>query len=252
MGAVADVGYESRRAGEMPVSIATGRDTCKLPDAAPFASFICHDLRHPLAAILAYSEILAEHQLNPSQRKDFHLEIQQAVSRMDDLIGQLLECSRGNDNLRPQLADIAGTVTQAIQVARARPEFGRIVVSYRHQGPTTGWFDPGKLQRAITNLVLNACEAVSPTSGRIEVSSLVHAERAELRVADNGPGIPDFVSRSLFQPFVSCGKKTGTGIGLAIAHKILRDHGGDMFLVSTGEKGTEFRLVLPLGCHGRS
>jgi len=251
MGAIADVAYENRRAGEMPISIATGRDTCRAPDAVPFASFIYHDLRHPLTAILAYSEMLAEHPLNWRQRKDFHLEIQQAVSRMDDLIRQLLECSKGNDRLRPQLADIAGTVTQAIQVATARPEFARIEITYRHQGPAMGWFDAGELQRAITNLVLNACEAVSATSGRIEVSSLVHGERAEVRVADNGPGIPDFVRRSLFQPFVSCGKKAGTGIGLAIAHKILSDHGGDIWLERTGEEGTLFRLVLPIGCPGR-
>ena len=247
MGALAEVTVENRSGGKIPVGIAAERSSRGEADAVPFASFIYHDLRHPLTAILAYSEILAEHPLNRRQRKDFHLEIQQAVSRMDDLIGQLLECSKGNDRLRPQLADIAGTVTQAIQVARARPEFGRIQVSHCHQGPTKGWFDPGELRRAITNLVLNACEAVSPTSGRIQVSSRVHEGHAEIRVSDNGPGIPDFVRHSLFLPFVSSGKKTGTGVGLAIAHNILRAHGGDLILESTGNTGTLFRMILPVG-----
>jgi signal transduction histidine kinase len=209
------------------------------------ASFIYHDLRHPLTAILAYSELLAESNLNRPQREDFHQEIRRAVNRMNDLLSLLLESSKDPETFRPEVADIAVTVKRAIQVVAARPEFRRIAIRYEHEGLTEGRFDPGGLQQVITNIVLNACEAVSPASGRVEVRSLGRQNYVEISVSDNGPGIPEPVRQAVFQPFVSYGKDGGTGLGLAIVQKILRAHGGDIWLDTTGEKGTHFRFVLP-------
>jgi signal transduction histidine kinase len=215
--------------------------------AGRWASFIYHDLRHPLTAILAYSELLAEYDLDRPQREDFHQEIRRAVSRMNDLISLLLEFSKDPETFRSEIADIVVTVKRAIQVVAVRPEFRRIAIHYEHEGLTEGRFDPGGLQQVITNIVLNACEAVSPTSGRVEVRSLGRPDCVEISVSDNGPGIPEPVRHAVFQPFVSYGKEGGTGLGLAIVQKILRAHGGDICLDTTGEKGTHFRFVLPFG-----
>jgi Histidine kinase-, DNA gyrase B-, and HSP90-like ATPase len=129
-----------------------------------------------------------------------------------------------------------------------RPDFRQIAVRYEHAGVTEGRFDPGGLQQVITNVVLNACEAVSPVSGRVEVTSLGRWDCLEIRVSDNGPGIPEPIRHVVFQPFVSCDKAGGTGLGLAIAQKILHDQGGEIYLDATDEKGTVFRLILPF--HG--
>jgi len=223
-----------------------GQDHPRLDTAAsPLAGFIYHDLRHPLTTILAYSELLANDDLNRSERKDFHREIRLAVGRMNDLISLLLEFSKDSDVLRPQLADIVSTIERGIRVVAVRSEFRRIVIRYEHQGLTEGWFDPGGLQQVMTNIVLNACEAVSPVSGRVEVRSMGREECVEISVSDNGPGIPEPVRHAVFQPYVSYGKEGGTGLGLAIVQKILRNHGGDIYLDKTDEEGTRFRLVLP-------
>jgi signal transduction histidine kinase len=213
--------------------------------AGPLAGFIYHDLRLPLTAILAYSELLAEDDLDRLQREDFHKEIRLAVCRMNDLISLLLECSKGSEALRSEVADIVDTVKRAIQVVAIRPEFSRIAICYEHEGLNEGWFDPGRLQQVITNIVLNACEAVSATSGRIRVRSVGRHDHVEIRIADNGPGIPEHIRHAVFQPFVSNGKKDGTGLGLAIVQKILRDRGGEIYLDATGEEGTLFRVVFP-------
>lgn len=209
------------------------------------ASFIYHDLRHPLTAILAYSELLAENDLDLPQREDFYQEIRRAVTRMNDLISLLLEFSRDPTTFRSEVADIAGTVKYAIQVVAIRPEFRRISICYEHEGLTEGQFDAGGLQQVITNVVLNACEAVPRASGRVEIRSSGRQGYAEISVSDNGPGIPMSLRHSIFRPFVSYGKEGGTGLGLAIVRKILRAHGGDVYLDATGENGTHFRLVLP-------
>jgi len=101
----------------------------------------------------------------------------------------------------------------------------------------------------VTNIVLNACEAVPAASGRVHVRSVGRRDGLEISVADNGPGIPEPVRHLVFQPFVSYGKQGGTGLGLAIAQKIRRDHGGDVYLDSAGEGGTLFRLYLPFTSH---
>jgi signal transduction histidine kinase len=65
-------------------------------------------------------------------------------------------------------------------------------------------------------------------------------------VGDNGPGMPEEARRNIFKPFTASTREGGTGLGLSIAHDIMRAHGGDIRLESSEEKGTLFRLVLPL------
>jgi len=101
----------------------------------------------------------------------------------------------------------------SIQTVKVLPEFESIVTTYSHEGEGFGWFDAGKLERVILNLFFNAGEAVPPDSGRIEVTSRVSERGIEIRVADNGPGIPDSIRENLFQPFVSYGKAKGIWIG---------------------------------------
>ena len=69
---------------------------------------------------------------------------------------------------------------------------------------------------------------------------------ARILIRDNGPGIAEPIRDHLFRPFVSFGKENGTGLGLTIAHKILRDHGGQLQLASTSSARTTFELTLPL------
>ena len=108
------------------------------------------------------------------------------------------------------------------------------------------WFDPQKLERALVNLLLNACEAVTPDSGKILLSTRQTPEGVEIRVADNGPGIPEPIRETAFQPFVSYGKENGTGLGLSVVHKIIKEHGGDLSVETTSQEGTVFKLTLPL------
>ena len=72
------------------------------------------------------------------------------------------------------------------------------------------------------------------------------ANAVEIRVSDNGRGIPESIRTQLFEPFVSYGKENGTGLGLTVVQKIIQDHGGDVNVEKTSENGTVFRVVLPL------
>lgn len=218
----------------------------RLATIGRMASSISHDLRHPLTAILAYAEFLAESDLNDSQRKDLYQEIRLAVTRMTDLIASLLEFSKAQEALRPVYGNMVDTVERAIRTVRVRPEFRTISITHFHEGSTEGWFDSKKLERVFHNLLLNACEAVPADSGKIEVNTLGTQDSVEIRIADNGPGIPESIRDHVFHPYVSYGKDNGTGLGLAVAQKIIQDHGGEVSVETTGEGGTVFKLRLPL------
>ena len=112
-------------------------------------------------------------------------------------------------------------------------------------GPIAGWFDPRKLERALYNLLLNACEAAPPVGGQIQVTAIEADGTITISVADNGPGIADSIRGRLFHPFVSYGKENGTGLGLAVVQKIVQDHGGEISVERTAEGRTVFRIVLP-------
>src|SRR5207253_8337275 len=123
------------------------------------------------------------------------------------------------------------------EAVRANPEFRNQSIIIDSSSDTGGTFDSQKLQRAFFNLLLNACEAVLPHSGQVRVSISGNKEALECRISDNGPGVPESVRDSLFEPFISAGKHNGTGLGLTIASKIIRDHGGQISVENTSPSG---------------
>jgi len=210
-------------------------------------ALISHDLRHPLSAILANAEFLSWADISETQRNDFYQEIRSAVEGMNELLTSLLECSTGRDTLRPAIRNIVETINRLIRRTTVRPEFRRITIQHHHEGTAVGWFDENCLERVITNLVLNACEAVSPASGQIVITTTGDRAWLQIGVWDNGPGIPPAIQTSAFEPFVSHGKAGGSGLGLAIAKKIVEDHGGEIYLDERNKTGTMFRIKIPFG-----
>jgi signal transduction histidine kinase len=217
----------------------------RLATIGRMASTISHDLRHSLTTILAYAEFLSEGTLRESRRVEYYQEIRQAVNQMTDQIQALLEFSRTKTVYRPVSANIAEVIERAVHAVKARPEFNGIQIITSFEGSTEGRFDSGSLERVFHNLVLNACEAVPQDSGRIEVRTRQTDEGLEIRVADNGAGIPEEIRDRIFQPFVTAGKDNGIGLGLAVVQKIIQDHGGQVGVESTGAGGTVLRISLP-------
>jgi signal transduction histidine kinase len=104
--------------------------------------------------------------------------------------------------------------------------------------------DRDQIFRVALNLLRNAAEAMEG-KGRIAVSAARREYAIEVEIADEGPGIPEAVRQTLFEPFVTASRAGGFGLGLAIARELVRGHGGELTLVSTGPGGTVFRFTLP-------
>ena len=209
------------------------------------ANSISHDLRHHLAAVVANAEFLYEAEKLRLNRDEVYMEIQAASEQMTELLDSLRDLSREQRNISPVHASIDQSVRRAIEAARARPELRDRDISVRVTGDMAGVFDPKKMERALLNLAVNACEAVPNRQGKIAFDIVSTPESFEIRVSDSGPGIPVAIRGNLFDPFVSAGKPNGTGLGLAIVSKIIADHGGTVSVESTSERGTTFLVKLP-------
>ena len=214
-------------------------------DVSRMVALICHDLRLPLTAILANAEFLTQSDISETERNEFYQEIRWSIDRMNEMVTSLLECSKGRDTLRPAARNIVDTVERAIRMTSVRQKFRHITIKHHHQGLAVGWFDSNRLERVVANLVLNACEAVSPDSGRIVITTAGNQACLQIGVWDNGPGIPPAIQDSVFQPSVSHGKAEGSGLGLAIAKKIVEGHGGEIYLDGESETGTLFTITIP-------
>ena len=209
------------------------------------ASSISHDLRHYLAAVVANAEFLYEAESLKLNRDEIYDEIKTAATQMTDLIDSLRELSYQRNAISPTRTRVGEVIRRAIEAVHARPDFRSakiILVSEDLEGV----FDARKLERVFFNLILNACEAAPGVDGLITVEAAQEGNSLEVRIRDNGPGIPPNIRNCVFDPFVSSGKPNGTGLGLAIVSKIVQDHFGKVVIEQTSEHGTTILVRLPL------
>ena len=218
----------------------------RLATIGRMASSISHDLRHQLTSIVANSEFLSEPDLNPEQSEELYQEIRDAVGRMTELIDSLLEFSKGRDALSLSYGSVEETMQEAIHSIHRHPSVQNVGIQLCCDGPCEGWFDARKLERAFYNLLLNACQAIAPNSGEVNVQIQRTAAGLEISMRDSGPGIPQHLRDRIFEPFVSYGKEHGTGLGLTIVQKIVEEHGGTIRLADASPGHTTFQVILPL------
>jgi signal transduction histidine kinase len=220
-------------------------ETERIAALARAASSISHDLRHYLAAVVANAEFLFEAESLKLNRNEIYEEIKTAANQMTDLIDSLRELSHQRNAITPVRTRIDQVIRRAIEAIHAKPEFRSARIRLVASDELEGMFDPRKLERVFFNLILNACEAAPGVDGLIRVEVKKKESYIEIRIEDNGPGIPASIRNSLFDPFVSFGKPNGTGLGLAIVSKIVNDHAGEVSIEQSSEVGTTILVRLP-------
>jgi signal transduction histidine kinase len=222
-----------------------------------FLGVAAHDLRTPLGIILGYSEFLldeADDALNDEHYR--FLDIIQSSSRfMLQLVDDLLDISTiesGHLELHPSPTDLVALVRRNVALNSVLAEKKRITLTYRQTEhiPSLSCDGP-KIEQVLNNLLSNAVKYSYPDS-KAEISLSRTDTEAIIAVHDHGQGIPADQLDSLFQWFGrtrtrgTAGEKS-TGLGLAIAHKIVLEHGGRMWVESEAGKGSTFYVALPLG-----
>jgi signal transduction histidine kinase len=219
-----------------------------------FLATLAHELRNPLAPIRTSIEVL-KHPGGPGEAEHAHRLIDRQMLHMVRLIDDLLDVSRITADklkLRMDPLDMNDVVQQAIETTRVPIDraFHELVVRLPPV-PVIVVGDSGRLSQVVANLIQNACK-YTPPGGRIEVSAAIAGVEVELRVKDNGVGIPALFLPRLFEKFSQVapalnGAEGGLGLGLAIVRELVTMHGGAVRVHSDGAGcGSEFIVALPL------
>ncbi len=211
----------------------------RLAEQAQFSAGMAHQIKNPLAALRGYVELLARGLADPAQRSIADKLVVE-IGALDRVVRDFLQFSRGAHGSieRVTLAQALRPVADA-----ARTAGGDRVTVHEPQVPDIEVeVDSTALREALGNVAANAAEAMRDDGGELWLRAEVSGKMVSIDVQDNGPGMPEDVKARLFQPFVT-GKADGTGLGLPIARRLLRDMGGDLELIRTGPEGTLFRAT---------
>jgi signal transduction histidine kinase len=220
----------------------------RLATIGRMARSVSHDLRHYLAAIYANSEFLSSQRLSEQERAEIFADVRAAVHGTTDMIDSLLIFSNTGAVIKRSPELMATLLERVVAIVRAHPdsESVTIVVSYGDPEQTALVADGKQIQRALCNLLLNACQVprTPGTKSKVKVVLDVQASEMTINVIDNGQGVPATIRENLFDPFVSEGKQKGTGLGLTLAHCIAVEHGGEVVLLRSEAGETIFQMKL--------
>ena len=217
----------------------------RLATIGRMASSVSHDLRHYLAAVYANAEFLSSPTLPSSERAELFEEIRLAVNGTTDMLDSLLIFSRTGSALQRVLATLASIAERAVAMVRTHPDAERVrVILEELDFDTSAAVDTKQIERAVYNLLLNACQSARESQGMREVRVSLQADvsHVSVTIVDTGPGVAEGIRESIFDPFVSQGKQRGTGLGLTLAASVAREHDGEVQLVSSRPGETVFCL----------
>jgi len=176
-------------------------------------------------------------------------------NKISSLVMDMLSFSKDREP-DPVPSDLTAVISDIVETVAQRAEEAGVVVCW--QPPDTFpklLFDPEGISRAVLNVVTNAIDAVEEQpAGRVEIAVELDEpqEAVQITVHDNGAGIPADTLPEIFNLFVSTKGARGTGLGLTVSRKILREHGGDITVKSSPETGSCFTLTFPFDLGGRA
>jgi len=220
---------------------------------------VAHDLRTPLSAVLGFTELLlGDEALTPAQR-ELSERVNSAARTMTTLTEELVEAvTAGVSPLRTEPVNLSLVVRQVIARHQLlQPPRGVQVVidkDLTRDAPTIVHGDEAKLERLLDNLVSNAVK-FSPAGGDVRVCVAHDARNAEIRVSDDGPGLPAAQLEKIFAPFhraPGAAAIPGVGLGLTIVKQVTERHGGHVHVESALGAGATFVVRLPLTSRART
>ncbi|MGH9612015.1 MAG: ATP-binding protein [Bryobacteraceae bacterium] len=243
-----EFGRLARAFNAMCASIQDGRGELirheRISTIGRLSTSIVHDLRNPLAAIYGGAEMLVDGELSPSQVQRLASNIYRSSRRVQELLQELVDVGRGKSHA-PEVCRVRDIIAAALEVYAGEAEAQSVVTKIDVPDNIELPLERARIERVFMNLIDNALAAM-PDGGSLRISAEAQASAVVIQVRDTGPGIaPDIRSR-LFQPFVSAGKKNGVGLGLALSHQTVLDHGGELWVDSQTVTGACFFLKLPL------
>ena len=232
------------------------RRSDRLAALGELAAGLAHEIKNPLTSLMTFSRHLPRRFDDEHFRAKFQSVVPRELERINGIVEGLLELARPA-RINFTAVRLPAPLERAAELYAQEMESRGVQVTrdYARDLPAV-WVDAEAVYQALVNLVRNALDAM-PSGGKLTLRAgwsdehhgvrpgLAGARRVRVEIEDTGIGIPGADADRVFNPFFST-KTGGTGLGLALTHKIIEDHGGSIDFRSTVGRGTVFRIVLPL------
>ncbi|TBR17774.1 PAS domain-containing sensor histidine kinase [bacterium] len=209
------------------------------------AAVLAHEIRNPLGSLVTAAASLGRPDLPPDDRGALTNVLRTESRRLSDTLTQFLQYARPREP-KLELADLAAVLTEVAALLRSdKGALGKVRLTLKADAALKPFpFDADQVRQVLLNIILNALQALAG-KGRVALSAEVRDGHAAVVIADDGPGIPREVQKRLFEPFHTT-KERGTGLGLAVAERVVSAHGGRILVETDLGRGTAFTVLLPL------
>jgi len=242
-----------QRERELKQSQITLRRADRLSSLGLLTAGLAHEIRNPLVAIRTFTQLLPERYDDPEFRNGFQGLALKEVDRICGLINDLLSFARpSKPNVAPEnISDVVENIARILET-QAKEKNVEITREFDLSLPKV-WIDKEQMKQVFMNLILNAIQAMND-GGSIVISTRISArsnaelikEYVQVGIRDTGVGIPEENLEHIFDPFFTS-KDEGSGLGLAVSHQIVQEHGGFLTVESTVGKGAVFFVHVPVG-----
>jgi signal transduction histidine kinase len=235
-----------RRATRLDAAV---RSAQRLAEVGTLTGGLAHEIKNPLSTVQLNLQLLQE-DLNPNDPAYSRLISRLAtagreVGRLRDILDDFLRYA-GKIELRREKVELNALLEELADFFAPQAHLNRVQLRVKPAaGPLAASVDPRLIKQTVLNLMINALQAM-PEGGELILSASNADGQAMIDVIDTGPGIPPDVVDKIFQAYYST-KKGGTGLGLAMARRIVEEHGGELSVHSDLGKGSDFRVTLPIG-----
>ena len=224
---------------EKEIDVAT-----KLAAMGRLTSGVAHEVRNPLNAMVLQIELLKSKLQDQGEHVKPQLEILSAeIRRLDRVVRTFLDFTRPME-LRPAETDLPALIREVFTLAEPQARQNSVQLLLEPDGSLPPVrVDRDLVKQALLNLVLNGCQAM-PSGGDLKVKHQAFPTHVELEITDQGVGIPSEARKNIFSLYFST-KPGGSGMGLAMAYRIIQLHNGSIDFSSEVNRGTTFRVSLP-------
>ena len=207
-------------------------------------SGVAHEVKNPLNAMVLQLELLKAKLGDQQKQVSPQIEVLSAeLRRLDRVVKTFLDFTRPVE-LHLMDVEVPTLIREVFTLAEPQAAQNNVQLILDSNGaPPRLRLDPDLMKQALLNLVLNGCQAM-PQGGQLKVTPRAYSDRLDLEIADQGIGIPPEVRSKIFALFFST-KPNGSGIGLAMAFRIVQLHNGKLDFASEVNRGTTFRVSLP-------
>ena len=216
----------------------------RLSAVGRMAGTIIHDIKNPMGTLRVYAQVMKKKSENEEAGKLADEMIHQ-VDRFVNMTQEILDFSRGVSASNIQETDFAEVMEGVLGFIEKDLTKRNIKLERNLNFKGKVKVDQDKIVRAFYNIAGNAADAM-PTGGTLTVTTEDAGGMVKVDFKDTGTGMPEEVKRKIFEPFVTYGKKHGTGLGMAIVKKVMDDHKGKIEIETEMGKGTTIRLFFPM------